>query len=364
MASRTFAYPLYPIICIFSAALVLCVLAMNFVRQSWNLGVLFLCFWLFWGNLAAGVNGIIWSDNADVKAFIYCDIVSRLQLVVSVIKPMATLIIARRLHKVAQLQSLDSRNVRHFYIPHLDLLSESLQNSMDRVVEWTLGLALPLLIAGPLYYVSQGARFQVIGGFGSRILMVFYRHHTEMNRFLQSNSSISRNRYFRILALASIDALVTLPLGVVDVVLNIISITRDQGAAVRAAATIFYPGWNFVHTDHNWDPVGVEYEKMKEMGDLRVMYFSYLSGPFLGFVVFGLFGLTREARAAYWRIVERVMGFFGMTPTKSPQAPTSNSPVVFRAAQSEVCNTELHDDELATRSDRPDGGRAEVRVDV
>jgi hypothetical protein len=83
MSSRMAAdptYPLYPITCIVCAALMLLVLTMSFVRQSWNIGVTFLCFWLFWQLLTAGVDAVIWSDNAEVKLFVYCDIGKSMQL--------------------------------------------------------------------------------------------------------------------------------------------------------------------------------------------------------------------------------------------------------------------------------------------
>ena len=68
------SYPLYPIASILAATGVLLVLLTSFIRQNWNLGVAFLCFWLFWGNLTSGINGILWADNSDIKAFVYCDI--------------------------------------------------------------------------------------------------------------------------------------------------------------------------------------------------------------------------------------------------------------------------------------------------
>ena len=67
-------YPLYSIACILAAIMLLLVLLTSLVRQSWNLGVAFLCFWLFFECLTEGVNVIIWSDNADIKLYIYCDI--------------------------------------------------------------------------------------------------------------------------------------------------------------------------------------------------------------------------------------------------------------------------------------------------
>ncbi|KZV59166.1 fungal pheromone STE3G-protein-coupled receptor [Peniophora sp. CONT] len=100
-------YPLYPIACILAAAMLLLVLLTSFARQNWNLGVTFLCFWLFFENLTQAVNAFIWSNNAQIKLYIYCDIVSHLDLITYVVKPMATLIITRRLYLIASLQSVD-----------------------------------------------------------------------------------------------------------------------------------------------------------------------------------------------------------------------------------------------------------------
>lgn len=72
-------YPLYPIASIIAAILLLVVFLSSFVRQSWNLGVAFLCFWLFFEDLTGGINAIIWSDNADIKLNVYCDIGNYLQ---------------------------------------------------------------------------------------------------------------------------------------------------------------------------------------------------------------------------------------------------------------------------------------------
>lgn len=67
-------YPLYPVASILASAMLSLVLFTSLVRQSWNLGVAFLCFWLFWENLLGAVGAIIWSDNADIKLYVFCDI--------------------------------------------------------------------------------------------------------------------------------------------------------------------------------------------------------------------------------------------------------------------------------------------------
>ena len=67
-------YPLYPIVCTIAATAVLLVFVNVVVRQKWNLGVIFLCFWLGVENILLAVNAILWSDNADLKLYVYCDI--------------------------------------------------------------------------------------------------------------------------------------------------------------------------------------------------------------------------------------------------------------------------------------------------
>lgn len=68
------SYPLLPIASILAAFMLLLVLLTASVRQQWNFGVTLLCFWLLLQNTTVAVNTIIWSDNADIKLHVYCDI--------------------------------------------------------------------------------------------------------------------------------------------------------------------------------------------------------------------------------------------------------------------------------------------------
>ncbi|KZV71174.1 fungal pheromone STE3G-protein-coupled receptor, partial [Peniophora sp. CONT] len=314
-------YPLYPIACILASVMLFLVLTTSFVRQSWNLGVTFLCLWLCFELLAGAVDAIIWSDNADIKLYVYCDIVSHLQLVTFVVKPMATLIITRRLYLIASLQSVE--------------LPNKAARRWDLALEWTLGLIIPILVAGPIYYVNQGARFEVIEGFGCtsadetsildalieqswsvvpplvsivfyypKVVRTYYRQRRDIDSFLCSNSSVSRTNYLRILVLASIDILLTLPVGIVNIALEIVS-------ALSTNNFPFYPGWTFLHTD--WKPVSFFYAELQAEGtaSLAQFYFANWTSPVLAFVIFGLFGATPEARASYWRIICTVGGWFG-----------------------------------------------------
>ncbi|VDB95515.1 unnamed protein product [Peniophora sp. CBMAI 1063] len=325
MAAADPTYPLYPIACFSASAMLLLVLLTSFIRQTWNLGVAFLCFWLFFENLAGGVDAILWSDNADIKLYVYCDIVSHLGIITSIAKPMATLIITRRLYLITSLRSVEPPT--------------KAARRRDLAIEWVLGLGIPLLVAGPLYYVVQWLRFEVDEGFGCtnspdnsilhillirswtvipplvsitfyypHVARVFYRHGREIDNFLQSNSSVSRTNYFRILALASIDVLVTLPIGIATIVLGVKNL-------LSVGSIPFYFGWTYDHTD--WQPESYSYTDIVSEGSFEVaeFYFIQWTSPVLAFTIFALFGVTSEARASYWRIICTVCGWFGWKPT-------------------------------------------------
>ncbi|VDB87013.1 unnamed protein product [Peniophora sp. CBMAI 1063] len=349
MAAVDPTYPLYPIACFLAAAMLFLVLLTSFVRQSWNLGVAFLSFWLFFEVLTAGIDTIIWSDNADIKLYVYCDIVSRLQQITAVVKPMATLIITRRLYLITSLRSIEppTRAARR----------------RDLAIEWVLGLGIPVLVAGPLYYVVQALRFLVTEGFGCgnysdesilsilllnswsvtlplvsitvyypHVALSFYRHSREINHFLQSNGSVSRTNYFRILALASIDVLLTLPMGIATIVLAV-------EANLALGPIPFYFGWTFDH--ENWQPESYYYADVVLQGPFNVasVYFVEWTSPILAFVIFALFGVTSEARASYWRIICTVCGWFGWKPTlraRRARSPLGDIEFGERAAQNSM----------------------------
>ncbi|KZV65151.1 fungal pheromone STE3G-protein-coupled receptor [Peniophora sp. CONT] len=322
-------YPLYPIACILASAMLLLVLMTSFVRQSWNLGVTFLCFWLFLELVGLAVNSIVWSDNAELRLYVYCDIVTHVQHITFVVKPMATLIISRRLYLIASLQSVE--------------LPSKAARRWNLALEWTLGLIIPLLVAGPVYYANQGSRFVVYQGSGCgtaeneslpdvlieqswsfvpclvsvvfyypKVVRTYYRQRRDINSFLHSDSSVTRTNYVRILALASIDIMLTLPIGIVNIALDIVEL-------LSAHPFKFYPGWTYLHSQ--WGPVSVSYAELQAFGTgyFAQFYVAQWSSPILAFAIFALFGVTHEARASYCCIICTVGGWFGWKPKPRTQ---------------------------------------------
>ncbi|KZV72497.1 STE3-domain-containing protein [Peniophora sp. CONT] len=145
----------------------------------------------------------------------------------------------------------------------------------------------------------------------AKVAYTFYRHNKDVNRFLQSNGSISRTSYMRVLILASIDILLTLPLGIMKLVLSIIP---DLQGPIDPMP--FYGGWKNLHTTF-WSPVSFSYEQISV--EVVELYVSNWTDPVLAFVIFALFGLTPDARASYWSAITIVGGWFGWRPTPSEQ---------------------------------------------
>ncbi|KZV64274.1 STE3-domain-containing protein [Peniophora sp. CONT] len=327
-------YPFLPIMCILASVLLLSMLLNGLVRQHWNIGVAFLCFWLLVDNIMYAVNTVAWSDNFTVKFYIYCDIMTHLRFMSSVAEPMATFLIARRLFSIASLRTVEPDSKKAVCLLANCNLSLSTYNVLTLCTD----------------YVVQAERFQVLEVFGcsnalsdgaltfsilflssvliplisvtiyypARIVWVFYFHGRDVNRFLRSNDSVSRLNYFRLLALSSIDVLFTLPIYTTDAILTLSWITREDGRLP------FYLGWVATHMD--WEPTGFSYDDLQVTPtNLARLYVTEWSSPVLAFITFGLFGLTAEARASYYRCFCAIARRFGWDPTWRRRARNARS---------------------------------------
>ncbi|VDB86867.1 unnamed protein product [Peniophora sp. CBMAI 1063] len=147
-------FPLYSIAYTSSSVSLLLVLTISLLRHSRNLAVIFLSFWLSLELAGDAACSVIWADNGHHKArfHTFCDIFSRIQLVSYVVKPMSTLLLSRRLYRIASLRPVEAVG--------------SAARRRNLAIEWSLGLLLPLIVAGPFYYIVQTNRFIVKEGLG------------------------------------------------------------------------------------------------------------------------------------------------------------------------------------------------------
>jgi hypothetical protein len=133
----------------------------------------------------------------------------------------------------------------------------------------------------------------------------FYRYGRDSQCFLESSTSVSRRSYFRLLAVGCLDIVITLPIGVLSVALDI-------ATSLQQGEFPFYWGWGVIHSD--WGPFGVSYnEEIRQSGfwDVFGFYVSIWSSIVLGFAIVALFGFTPEARATYWRAICALLKVFG-----------------------------------------------------
>ena len=134
-----------------------------------------------------------------------------------------------------------------------------------------------------------------------------YRHGKDVNRIQHSDGTVTHTSYSRLLILSSLDILLTLPFGIVNLVLNVIADLSQGGLP-------FYSGWENTHSD--WEPMATSYAEIREVGTSYIasQYFVYWTSPVLALAIFGLFGITSEARASYWRIICAAGAKFGWAP--------------------------------------------------
>lgn len=127
-----------------------------------------------------------------------------------------------------------------------------------------------------------------------------------MNRFLNSNGEISHSRYLRVLAIGSLDILVTLPQGVIACVVLVHYATHGY----YSGTFVWYTGWDILH--RNWSPRSMSLEHFsKDTFQLVTVNYGAWTSIVLGFAIFALFGLTKAARSSYWRLTCAIMQPFG-----------------------------------------------------
>ncbi|KAG6886020.1 hypothetical protein C0992_004730 [Termitomyces sp. T32_za158] len=118
------------------------------VRQ--NVANLAIVSWLLGANLVHGINAVIWAGNVEIHAPVWCDIVTKLLVGVTVALPGAFLSIARQLELVSSTRRI----------------SEESKGRKSRVMlEFILCYIVPLIYMC-LHFVVQDHRFDLIEDYG------------------------------------------------------------------------------------------------------------------------------------------------------------------------------------------------------
>ncbi|KAJ3782798.1 pheromone receptor [Lentinula aff. detonsa] len=306
-------FPLFPI-CAF-LGFVLSVIPLSWHFQAWNSGTCVFMIWVGCFCLVEFVNSLVWADTALNIAPFWCDISIQIIGAAGVGIPASTLCITRRLYRI-----ISTRTVSITRDDKKRLIYEDL----------AIAVGLPLLVM-LLHIIVQPHRFDILEEYGcslptyntlpsyflyymwpiliglvsflysSLTLRTFYLRRIQFNQILSSNNSINPSRYLRLMLLALIDIMCTIPLGIYIIYIELKGTHLapwiswddthfDFGRVVLIPAAIWRS--DSTHT------VAVELNRWVPI--------------FCAFIFFALFGFAEEAlknyRRAFWLIARR-LGF-------------------------------------------------------
>ncbi|KAJ8515210.1 hypothetical protein ONZ45_g7353 [Pleurotus djamor] len=319
-------YPLYPTFAFLG--FILSLIPLPWHLQAWNSGT---CYFMLWSALAClnqFVNSVVWHGNALNPAPAWCEVSIRILMGASVGIPASSLCINRRLYHIASVQTVS--------VSHAEKRREIL-------IDTFICVLFPMIYIA-LQYVVQGHRFNVLEDIGcqpalynthltyfisytSPILLgmisavycvlslrSFIRRRVQFNQFLASNKSLTAGRYFRLMALATTELLLTIPLAIFVIWINTVS--SPIGPWISWEDTHFHfsrieqiPAVLWKHNPRF--VLGIELTRW--------------STPACAFVFFAFFGFAAEAKRNYARAFWWCVKPFGFYP---PQAAVK-APVGF-----------------------------------
>ncbi|KII83820.1 hypothetical protein PLICRDRAFT_168730 [Plicaturopsis crispa FD-325 SS-3] len=320
------SYPAFPVLSFLGFVLVLIPLPWHL--QAWNAGTCLYMIWTAVGCLNLFINSIVWSNDAINRAPVWCDISTRIIVGIAVAIPAASLCINRRLYKIATVQSVSVSRGHKRRAVMVDLAIglgiPIAQMVLQYVVEghrfnlweqvgcypatYNTPLAYPLSIVWPCVIGLISAVYCVL------TLRAFMKRRAQFSDFVNKNSSLTVNRYFRLMALATTDLLFTVPLSAYSIYLNV-------------AKSPIYPWISFADTHGNYSHVD-QFPAVLWRSSHETVVSLELSRWLMvvcAFVFFFFFGFADEARrnykAAYWAIAKRL----GMSPPSKLQSSISHS---------------------------------------
>ncbi len=129
-------------------------------------------------------------------------------------------------------------------------------------------------------------------------LVAFLRRRAQFNAYLTSNTSLTANRYFRLMGIASLEIICTIPISAYGLYLNVM-------------AGPVYPWISWEDTHFNYSKVN-QYPAVLWRTDRNAVISFELSrwlAPFCAFVFFAFFGFAQEARANYYKAFVCICGY-------------------------------------------------------
>ncbi|KAF9007123.1 STE3-like pheromone receptor [Cyathus striatus] len=310
-------YPLFPTFAFLG--FIISLVPLPWHAQAWNSGT---CAFMIWSALLClngFVNALVWKGSLNNVAPVWCDISSKLIIGGSIGIPASTLCISRRLYSLTAIKkAMVTRDDKHRMV----------------VVDLCLAVGIPIIIM-ILHVIVQGHRFDlyedigcypviyntlpayflyhmwpvVLGVFSfvfsSLTLRGFWLRRIQFNQLMSSNSALNMSRYVRLMMLAIIDIMCTIPLGIYVIYIGNKGVTLEP-----------WISWEDTHFD--FARVGLVPALIwRSNRDLLIsIELTRWLPVFCAFIFFGLFGFATEAQKHYHMFFWATLKPFGFKPSQ------------------------------------------------
>ncbi|RDX40478.1 putative fungal pheromoneG-protein-coupled receptor [Lentinus brumalis] len=284
--------------------------------EAWNVGCVLYIFWMGGQCLIQFINMMIWRNNAINVVPVWCDITTRFTIASGLGVCCASLVINRRLYHIANVSAVSMSRA---------------DKRRNLLTDLLIGLGIPV-VGVALYWFYQGHRFDILEGIGcieeypntflayllyvcwpipiglvsatycTLTLRAFFHRRQQFNELMASNNNLSFNRYFRLMGLAAIEILFTIPLTIYNIVENL-----------RVAPIYEYRGLADLH--YRFSRVNsmsaIAWRASPEL--IKVMNFRVWAPIGCAILFFCFFGLAEEARRHYKLALSSVAKRVGIT---------------------------------------------------
>ncbi|KAH8984400.1 STE3-domain-containing protein [Lactarius deliciosus] len=301
--------------------------------------------WVGLGCLIQCINSIVWNGNMIIRIRVYCDIVTRFQIGLNVAISACSLCINRRLYKIATTKAvMVTRSEKRravitdlligLGIPILQILART-YTFLSSSASWLNGYFVDIVVSGH--------RFNIIEDFGpypSIVLMTpsiplflvwpivvgtvslfycfmtiyhFHKRGRQFSQIMSSNRGLNQSRYFRLMCLALIEVLGTIPL---------------------ASFVLSYNIRLGFHKWVSWADTHSNYQRIIQISSIvwksdnvaRILYeFNRWSLVMCAFIFFAFFGFADEARKHYRLVYTSIASRVGLSTSNGKLSGSSHA---------------------------------------
>ncbi|KAI0341212.1 STE3-domain-containing protein [Trametopsis cervina] len=270
--------------------------------QAWNAAT---CAYMLWSSIASlivFVNSIVWNGNIANPAPVWCDITTKFIIGAGVGIPASSLCINRRLYKIASVRAVS-------------ISYEEKRRSV--IVDISISIGIPIMVMA-LHYIVQGHRYNIIEDIGCiatifntppayplvymwpvllgcvsfvyafLTLRSFWMRRLQFNELISATSSMTINRYFRLMLLSCLEMMLTIPLTSYSIYLN------SHGRTLSP-----WISWSDAHFNFSFiETIPAVYWRSDKQYAIAVEMGRWIY-PCSALLFFALFGFAEEARRNY-----------------------------------------------------------------